>query len=215
MVGDFNLPDVDWSTLSASTDFSNQFCDLVFQHNLLQLVNNPTHVCGNILDLVLTNSDDMITSLSVDPIMSPHLQSDHYRVSFNIATSLHCLVKNPTYLCFWLYQGWFPQPLQFITSSWFLSLSTLRRHRICLELHKIWDLQSYASVYIFLKLNCVHISILNGSHQLFDISLNVFVLSKENINIPLLLTIYLNWKYHRRRSSMRSTWLKLTLNLIL
>ena len=93
LVGDFNLPDVDWSTLSASTDFSNQFCDLVFQHNLLQLVNNPTHVCGNILDLVLTNSDDIITSLSVDPIMSPHLQSDHFRVSFNISTSLHCPVK--------------------------------------------------------------------------------------------------------------------------
>ena len=35
IMGDFNVPDVNWATLSGSTIFSSQLCDLVFQFNLL------------------------------------------------------------------------------------------------------------------------------------------------------------------------------------
>ena len=60
IMGDFNLPDLNWSILSGHTDFSNHFCDLAFESNLSQLVDQPTHICGNILDLVLTNCHDRI-----------------------------------------------------------------------------------------------------------------------------------------------------------
>ena len=30
---DFNAPDINWSTLSASSDFSLNLCDLIFQYN--------------------------------------------------------------------------------------------------------------------------------------------------------------------------------------
>ena len=30
IMGDFNTPDVDWSTLSASSEFSSKLCDLEF-----------------------------------------------------------------------------------------------------------------------------------------------------------------------------------------
>ena len=54
LVGDFNFPDINWDTLSGSSLSSKSFCDFVFQNNLSQLVHSPTHLKGNILDLVLT-----------------------------------------------------------------------------------------------------------------------------------------------------------------
>ena len=44
--GDFNMPDVNWSTLNGSSATSNRFCDMVFNSNLVQLINSPTHNCG-------------------------------------------------------------------------------------------------------------------------------------------------------------------------
>ena len=55
ILGDVNLPDVDWENYQGQTDFSSQFCDKIFELNLEQLVNKPTHINGNILDVVLTN----------------------------------------------------------------------------------------------------------------------------------------------------------------
>ena len=80
-VGDFNFPDIDWSSLSASSSHSKSFCEFVFDSNLTQHVNHPTHFKGNILDLVLTSSSLTIENLSIE---SPPaiLSSDHYVISF-------------------------------------------------------------------------------------------------------------------------------------
>ena len=51
-MGDFNVPDINQATLSGSFIFSNQLCDLVFQFNLSQLVDQPSHIYGNILDII-------------------------------------------------------------------------------------------------------------------------------------------------------------------
>ena len=64
-VGDFNMPDVQWDTLSSTSSISRAFCDFVFDNSLAQLVSHPTHVQGNILDLVLSNSVDCVASLTV------------------------------------------------------------------------------------------------------------------------------------------------------
>lgn len=84
LVGDFNFPDINWDTLSGSSLSSKSFCDFVFQNNLSQLVHSPTHLKGNILDLVLTNSDELISNVEVIP---PHhsLSSDHYIISFQLS----------------------------------------------------------------------------------------------------------------------------------
>ena len=55
LMGDFNVPDINWDTLSGSSTFSNQLCDLLFQYNLSQIVDCSTHVAGGILDLIFTN----------------------------------------------------------------------------------------------------------------------------------------------------------------
>ena len=44
IVGDFNLPDICWPTLSGSTLLSNLFCDFMFESNLSQLITCPTLV---------------------------------------------------------------------------------------------------------------------------------------------------------------------------
>ena len=43
LMGDFNIPDVNW-TLSGSHHFSHQFCEAIFDLNLIQLIDLPTHV---------------------------------------------------------------------------------------------------------------------------------------------------------------------------
>ena len=67
LLGDFNHPDVNWTTYSGSSHKANKFCDLLFQFNLSQLVNEPTHNQGKILDLIITNNEDNVYNLFVHP----------------------------------------------------------------------------------------------------------------------------------------------------
>ena len=89
LLGDFNLPDINWDNLSCSSPSSNLFCEFVFDHDLLQFIRETTHSKGNILDLVLSKSPDLIndvTILSSEPF--PNLKSDHKLISFSIPCSL-------------------------------------------------------------------------------------------------------------------------------
>ena len=51
-LGNFNIPDIIWSSLSCSSSNSNLFWDFIFQHNLSELIESPTHIQGDTLDLV-------------------------------------------------------------------------------------------------------------------------------------------------------------------
>ena len=86
LTGDFICPDIDWDTLSSSFSTSTMICDFAFDLNLEQLVSAPTHVKGNILDLVLTNCDN-INNLTIHPHQGLSIQSDHFILSFSIAKS--------------------------------------------------------------------------------------------------------------------------------
>ena len=80
-VGDFNFPDIDWSCLIGSCTLSNNFCEFVFDCNLIQHVTESTHISGNVLDLVLTSHDVTIDQLSINS--SPgSVFSDHFIISF-------------------------------------------------------------------------------------------------------------------------------------
>ena len=81
LLGDFNCPDIEWSLLSASSCFSSLLCELVYDLNLSQLVAQPTHTKGNILDFILTNAEDRITDVAV--LQSTFSSSDHFPVSFS------------------------------------------------------------------------------------------------------------------------------------
>jgi len=51
LTGDLNLPDADWNTYSGNTPISDAFAELFYSSNLCQLVDVPTHIAGNILDI--------------------------------------------------------------------------------------------------------------------------------------------------------------------
>ena len=95
ILGDFNFPDINWDSLSGHSPISNQFCDLVFDTGLYQLIDTPTHSHGNILDLVLTNlDDDNISNIQVHSI--PLLPSDHFDITFSLSTTVSVSSKQTT-----------------------------------------------------------------------------------------------------------------------
>ena len=62
IVGDFNFPSIDWSSLDCDSR-TKCFVDAICEKNIVQLVDFPTHVRGNILDLVLSNCPDKIVNV--------------------------------------------------------------------------------------------------------------------------------------------------------
>ena len=94
LLGDFNLSDINWATLTGNSSVSNNFCEFVFNSNLAQLVNSPTHTCGSILDLVLTNNPKYVSNLAVHPSDYKCVKSDHYLITFTI--NFKHLVSTPT-----------------------------------------------------------------------------------------------------------------------
>ena len=85
LMGNFNVPDINWDTLSGSSTFSNQLCDLLFQYNLSQIVDYSTHVAGGILDLIFTNCTSVINSLAIHSDIVHPVTSDHYLISLTLS----------------------------------------------------------------------------------------------------------------------------------
>ena len=65
LLGDFNFNDINWDSLHGHSPSFAKFCDIVFELNFIQLIDEPTHIHGNTLNLVLTNNIDIIHDLSV------------------------------------------------------------------------------------------------------------------------------------------------------
>ena len=85
IMGDFNYPNIDWSTWSTSNSDvnSNVFLSALQDNFLFQHVNSPTryseHTTPSILDLVITNEESMISSVAVS---EPLGKSDHVVLNF-------------------------------------------------------------------------------------------------------------------------------------
>ena len=85
LLGDFNLPDICWDSMSAVSSLSTSLCDFAVGCGLQQMVAGPTHEKGNTLDLVLSTFPDSIQSLSVHSDRShPDLLSDHFPITFDL-----------------------------------------------------------------------------------------------------------------------------------
>ena len=84
----------DWNTLSGSDTLSNLLCDLIFDHQLIQCIDSPTHKRGNILNLVITKSDHQVCNINV---VNNILPSDHYVINFSITlfSSFSCPQDSP------------------------------------------------------------------------------------------------------------------------
>ena len=87
LLGDFNLPELDWSNPSAPNHHSGQvfydtFCDLAGDNFLHQLIEGPTHIAGNKLDLLLCNCPEYIEHINT--FKTDDFPTDHLFVEFSI-----------------------------------------------------------------------------------------------------------------------------------
>ena len=83
VLGDFNLHDVSWDALTSNIPIEQSFIDSFVDLGLAQCIKQATHQKGNILDILLTNSETSIGGLSVldkDSIC----RSDHFPIIFDI-----------------------------------------------------------------------------------------------------------------------------------
>ena len=87
LIGDFNAPDIEWDTYSCACFNSELLCDFVIDYNLIQLIDKPTHIHNITLDLIITNSDNLIRDISIHPVEDFTIQSDHFIVTFSLTTS--------------------------------------------------------------------------------------------------------------------------------
>ena len=131
--GDFNMPDVNWSTLNGSSVISNRFCDMVFNSNLVQLINSPTHNCGNVLDLVLTDNAENITDLTVHPPEYQCTPSDHYLITFKTSFG-HNTTQSTIRVVFDFARGDFDGLNHYLSNCNYSSLYT------CTNADEIWGL---------------------------------------------------------------------------
>jgi len=81
LIGDFNLPEVDWSTWTTAHR-SRALLDAAEECGMEQLVSFSTHNKGNILDLVLTNIPERILDVSEAGRLG---HSDHTAVEVRVA----------------------------------------------------------------------------------------------------------------------------------
>ena len=81
LIGDLNLNKVSWPGGTTSSGIQNAFLDTFDDVNLDQLIDKPTHINGKTLDLLLTNSPQIISKVDVKPI-GEFCKSDHSAIDF-------------------------------------------------------------------------------------------------------------------------------------
>jgi len=84
-----------WENYQGHTEFSSHFCDRIFELNLKQVVNKPTHISGNILDIVLTKF-----SINQSEFNSHGLSSDHFIINCSISTPFHTAEQKASYTAY-------------------------------------------------------------------------------------------------------------------
>ena len=89
LLGDFNLPSLNWSTtdsnvVNAGDSYSSHFLEFIQKHSLSQLVKTPTRK-ANTLDLVCCNDGYAVYDLEVT---CPFSTSDHNAITFKILYDL-------------------------------------------------------------------------------------------------------------------------------
>ncbi|KAI8516278.1 hypothetical protein Bbelb_048590 [Branchiostoma belcheri] len=82
IVGDFNLPRVDWSTCTATGGGKeSKFCEVINNHFLHQHNLTPSNSSGNLLDLVFSNFPESLSAINEVPTV---FDTDHAILEFMI-----------------------------------------------------------------------------------------------------------------------------------
>ena len=91
ILGDFNLPHIDWQTLTAVEAESHRMLEFIHDNFLSYLLAEPTRE-NNILDFVITSQEHLINSITVGEYLG---SCDHRVVRAEINTTTN-IVENTT-----------------------------------------------------------------------------------------------------------------------
>lgn len=134
LLGDFNLPEVDWSLYHGPDNIVyNTFLDFINSYGLSQLVLSPTRN-ENILDLILTNNSDIVTNLTTLPRIAT---SDHNVIWFQ--TIVENLTHSQSNNCAQTtYIDW-PRGNYSAISAELLNINWDNIFQFCRNVNEIWD----------------------------------------------------------------------------
>ena len=83
LIGDFNLESInDWNNSSSSNKIHNLYIETFQDLGFEQFINEPTHIKGNILDLLLTNRPGLLSNINVQE--NGVCFSDHASIFFTL-----------------------------------------------------------------------------------------------------------------------------------
>ena len=92
LIGDLNLSSVsNWDNPISNNILEQKYITLFEDLGLIPLVNQPTHIRGNVLDQVFTNQPHLVKNLKINP--NEICNSDHFSLSFE----LHSYVPKKKY----------------------------------------------------------------------------------------------------------------------
>ena len=81
LIGDFNLQGITWPLGITSSGLETKFLETFSDLNLTQLITKPTHELNRTIDLLLTNSPQIISAINIQE-QYEICSSDHYGISF-------------------------------------------------------------------------------------------------------------------------------------
>ena len=102
ITGDLNHPEIDWTSLTGNSFTGDAICDCFFKLNLFQLINEPTHIGGNTLNVIASTHPQLVFNVSITP-PPDFIKSDHYFLAVTLQT--HTVPKRTTQKTVWLYQN--------------------------------------------------------------------------------------------------------------
>jgi len=120
LIGDFNLPGIDWETGTA-TGRAREILEAAEERFFEQLVDFPTHTKGNTLDLVLTNSSEMVCNISPEGRLG---KSDHEMLLIELLgsqTPTQCPMQKPD----WNKANWDAMRYDLGSCDWYQLLNNL------------------------------------------------------------------------------------------
>jgi hypothetical protein len=90
VVGDFNLPEIDWAMEQAGAR-GRPVWEAVAEQQLTQLVDFTTHLKGNTLDLIIVNCPEKVLTVCGSGRLG---RSDHEKITFEIVVEISDSMKS-------------------------------------------------------------------------------------------------------------------------
>ena len=82
LLGDFNMPFIDWKTMSSPSAYGQKFLNFCAKNSLCQLVQEPTTIYDSLLDLLLCDNASARKLCSVEVLPPFYDKGDHFTVEF-------------------------------------------------------------------------------------------------------------------------------------